>query len=365
VEWRDSDKLDRYMKDAAKRSIAIRAPGVNESEAEFSVSEEGKAIRFGLTGIKHVGEGAVESILEARTAGGRFCSLYDFCQRLDARRVNRRVVESLIRCGAFDFQKATRASLMASLPAALNAAQRAQRDLAVGQGSLFASSGFEGEPALDEKPEWPIAELLAGEKEALGFYVSGHPLQDHARTLEFFSSVSIREIDESWNGREVRIGGLVNALRTQKTRKGTLMARAEFEDLGGSLEAVIFPKVFEEHAERLREEKCLFLSGRVQVEAERTELLVEDVLSMGAVWERYPREFCVRVPSDALTRERLRELREILDLVPGATPVALDVCLPDGAEAQLVLPNHQVSVTGELVQRVDRLFGQRVASCRA
>ena len=360
VEWRESEKLDRYMKDAAKRDISIRAPDVNVSDAEFSVGEEGRAILFGLAGIKHVGEGAVEAILEARERGGPFESLHDFCGRLDTKRVNRRVVESLIRCGAFDFQKATRASLMESLPGALSAAQREQRDVQVGQGSLFASAS---EPELVEKSEWPASELLAGEKEALGFYISGHPLRDHERALESFASVEICDIDDQWAGREVRLGGMVNGLRMQKTRKGALMARAEFEDLSGSLDVVFFPRVFEEHAATLREEQCLFLSGRLQLDRERSELLVEDVLGMAAAWDRFTRELRIGVVSEALTRERLQELRAILDLMPGTTPVALGVKLPDGAEAELALPNHLVSVTGELLQRVDRLFGQRVSTC--
>jgi DNA polymerase-3 subunit alpha len=365
VEWKEEGKLDRYMKDAAKRGIAVRAPGVNESEAEFSVAEDGEAIRFGMVGVKNVGQGAVEAILESRRDAGPFRSLFDFCQRIDSQRVNRRVIESLIRCGAFDFQKATRASLMASLPLALTTGQRAQRDLRVGQASLFGSGGIEDEPPLIEKSEWPTSELLAGEKDALGFYVSGHPLESHSQTLEFFSSATIEALDGTWREREVRIGGLVNGLRTQKTRKGALMARAQLEDLSGSLGVVFFPKVFEQYGAVLREEQCLFVSGKLQIDAERSELLAEEVLSMEDAWRKYAREFRVRVRADSLTRDRLRDLRGILDMVPGKTPSVLCICLPDGAEAELVLPNHQVGPSDELIHRVDGLFGQRVATCRA
>jgi len=365
VEWKEEGKLDRYMKDAAKRGIVVRAPGVNESEAEFSVADDGEAIRFGMVGVKNVGQGAVEAILESRRDAGPFRSLFDFCQRIDSQRVNRRVIESLIRCGAFDFQKATRASLMASLPLALTTGQRAQRDLRVGQASLFGSGGIEDEPPLIEKSEWPTSELLAGEKDALGFYVSGHPLESHSQTLEFFSSAAIEALDGTWREREVRIGGLVNGLRTQKTRKGALMARAQLEDLSGSLGVVFFPKVFEQYGAVLREEQCLFVSGKLQIDAERSELLAEEVLSMEDAWRKYAREFRVRVRADSLTRDRLRDLRGILDMVPGKTPSVLCICLPDGAEAELALPNHQVGPSDELIHRVDGLFGQRVATCRA
>src|SRR5262245_31798683 len=175
-----SERLDRYMKDAPKRGIAILPPDVNQSDAEFTAVEGGRVVRFGLGGVKNVGEGAVEAMLEARRSGGPFTTLFDFCERVDGQRVNRRVIESLIRCAAFDYLKATRASLTKAVPVAMERAQRTQRDRAVGQFSLFGALAPSAatEPTLEDVAEWPRPEVLAGEKELLGFYVTGHPLDD-------------------------------------------------------------------------------------------------------------------------------------------------------------------------------------------
>ena len=365
AEWRDGDKLDRYMKDARKRGIAIHPPDVNESAAEFAVTEDGSGVRFGLAGIKNVGEGAVEAVLEARGSAGSFRGLFHYCEQVDTRRVNRRVIESLVRCGAFDFQKATRASLAQALPRALERGQRAQRDRAVGQGSLFGDAQGVDEPALEEIAEWPTSELLAGEKEMLGFYVTGHPLEDHREPLERFSTVRADDIDDQWKGREVRIGGLISGLTTQKTRRGGLMARAQLEDLGGVLSAVIFPRVYEQYGEILRENEPVFVRGTLQRDTERSELQVEEVISMADVWSRFTSELRLQLDADSVTPDSLRKLRAILDLEPGKVPVSLRVGLPNGAQADLELRGHRVSVSAELVDRVDRLFGSAVAECRA
>jgi DNA polymerase-3 subunit alpha len=362
IEGRESEKLDRYMKDAAKRDIRMVAPHVNESEAEFVVTADGRAIRFGMAGVKNVGIGAVEAILEARKDGA-FLGLYDFCGRVDMKRVNRRVIESLIRCGAFDWPGLTRASLTEALPAAVEAGQRALRDREVGQGSLFGSTTEAAEPELPAIAEWPASELLAGEKEVLGFYLSGHPLEDHSQVLELFSKVQIKDLDENWRGREVRIGGLLSDLRTQKTRKGDLMARAEFEDLSGSLSVVFFPRTYDACASALRSEQVIFLSGRVQVDSDRCELVVDEVTNMSDVWGRCTRELRVSLAAAHVTRERLEQLRSILDLVPGAVPVALHLGLDEGVRAELALPHHNVAVSPDLMRRLDELFGAAVATC--
>jgi DNA polymerase-3 subunit alpha len=367
AEWREPDKLDRYMKDAARRGIAIKAPDVNESDAEFTVTEGGRAVRFGLEGIKNVGEGAVEALLDARRSGGPFRSLFDLCERVDAQKINRRVLESLIRCGGFDFTGATRAALADALALAMERGQRTQRDRAVGQQSLFAAlPEAVAEPRMKELPEWPKAELLAGEKETLGFFVTGHPLDDHRCVLQAFASLRIDQITEEWRGREVRLGGLITGLTTQKTRRGDLMARAQFEDGHGALSAVFFPKVFEQHAALLRSGEPLFVRGALQVESERSELLAEEVIALDEAWNRYASELVIRLPAQAVSRERLRELRRLLDPTPpGRTAVAVEVVLPSGAEAELRLCRHKVRASDALLRSVDQLFGAEVVRCRA
>ncbi len=364
AEWRDGDKLDRYLKDAGKRGIRMLGPTVNESDAEFSVTPGGAGVRFGLNGVKNVGEGAVAAILEARRSGGPFRGLFDFCARTDLHQVNRRVIESLIRCGAFDFVPAPRAALMDGLPRALERGQQTQRDLEAGQGSLLEElGGASAEPGLPALPEWERSEFLAGEKEILGFYVSGHPLEDHVAVLRRFTGRSVESLSDADHGRSVRLGGLLLGLTTQKTRRGDLMARARFEDLTGALSVIIFPSVYERHTAALRQGGPLFLEGTVQAETQRVELRVDDVIPLGEIWRRAVRELRVRLSAAEADAARLLRLRELLDLAPGAAAVSLCIELPEGASAELALRAHRVEVSERLAADIERLFGKAV-ECR-
>ncbi len=359
AEWREHDKLQRYLRDAASRGIRMLPPCVNASAADFAVEEGGRAIRFGLAGIKNVGEGAVEAIVEAR-ASGPFESLRDFCARIDARRVNRRVVESLVRCGALDFAGRTRAALWAEIDAALERGAALARDRAAGQGSLFGASAREAEPRAADAPEWPAAERLAGEKEMLGFYLTGHPLEEHADALSRFAEVSIAQIGERHKGRTVRLVGILSELVTRKTRGGNLMAKALLEDLSGALAVVIFPAVFDKYSELLRRAEPLLVRGQVQLETERPELQLEEVVALSEAWSAAVRQLSLRVQAPLLDRARLESLRRLLDLAPGGVPVSLCVELAEGAEARLELVRHRVAVTQGWVAEIEALFGARV-----
>jgi DNA polymerase-3 subunit alpha len=363
-EWREQDKLDRYMRNAAARGIHMLSPSVNRSEADFTVTEDAKGIRFGLHGCKNVGEGAVESILAARAEGGDFEGLYDFCERVDSGRVNRRVVESLVRCGAFDFTKATRASLWESIASALERGQKTQRDRASGQGSLFADLAEVREERLPEVAEWERGQRLAGEKEILGFYITGHPLEDHATELDRFVTLRVEQIDEGRRGQKVCMGGMLASLNATKTRRGTLMARAQLEDSSGLIGLVVFPDVFERHAELLRTEEPVLVCGTLQIETERAELVVDDVVALSQAWSHFTSALHIRLPAEQAETGRLDQLRALLDPVPGEVPVFLEIVLPNGAEAVLGLERHRVTVTRELVEAIDLLFGGTVVECR-
>ncbi len=364
AEWRDQGKLDRYLKDAARRGITILPPNVNESEAAFSVAESGRDVRFGLAGVKNVGEGAVDVMIEDRRENGAFESLFDFCSRIDSKRVNRRVVESLIRCGAFDFTKASRASLWQALPGALERGQRTQQDRELGQESLFEESAGAPHHKLEEVEEWPASQLLAGEKEMLGFYLTGHPLNDRRATLERFSTYALDAIPDTGARRDVWLGGLLSGLRTQKTRRGDLMARARLEDLSGSINTVFFPESYENSAGLLRGEDPLLLKGTLSGDGELVELQVEEAIRLEDAWGRRTTRLALRVESDAVTPDRLRSLRSILDLVPGPVPVGLELTLPSGAEAVFDLRSHRVAVSSDLVGQIDELFEKPVVHCR-
>jgi DNA polymerase-3 subunit alpha len=365
AEWREHDKLGRYMKDAALRGIEILPGSVNESDADFTVTDGGRGIRFGLHGIKNVGEGAVEAILEARADGGPFASLFDFCSRTDLRRVNRRVLESLIRCGAFDFLKATRASLWAALPVALDRAQQAQRDRDTGQESLFGGTEELAEPPLAEVPEWSQADRLAAEKEIIGFYVTGHPLTEHREMLARFATLRMDRIAETQHGQTLRAGGILNGLTTSKTKRGALMARAALEDLGGTVDVVFFPDVFDRCTDAIRSEGPVFVEGTLQAESERAELLARDVVAFEDAYLRCTRSLEIRVREEEVSDDRLTLVRSALDLAPGEQPVFFRVLLPSGAEASLELRRHRVAVSADLVQKLEQIFGKDNVECRS
>jgi DNA polymerase-3 subunit alpha len=364
AEWREHDKLDRYIRDARARGLEMLPPSVNESEADFTVTDDPSGIRFGLRGVKNVGEGAVEAILDARMEGGPFPSLFDFCARVDLRRVNRRVLESLIRCGAFDFLKATRASLWEALNRALERAQRMQRDREAGQESLFGGGDALVEPPLPEVSEWTSNERLAAEKEMLGFYVTGHPLTEYGPILARFATVRAERIGEAQRGQKVRAGGILNGLNTTRTRRGKLMARAVLEDLGGALDVVFLPEPFDRHAELLRSEGLLLVEGTLQPESERPELIADVVVPLREAYAHCTRALCVDVHEGQITEDDLRRCRAALDLAPGEVPVFLRVELLSRAQASLELRRHRVTVTAELVAELERIFGEESVTCR-
>ncbi len=276
--------------------------------------------------------------------------------------MNRRVVESLVRCGAFDCFKATRASLWQALPAALERGQSVQRDRASGQRSLFGGVGAL-EPTLPEVPEWLPSERLAAEKEILGFYVTGHPLQAHRDALERFASATTDELAKHPRGPPLRLVGVITQLRTLKTRGGGLMARAVLEDLAGTVDVVVFPKVFDRYAELLRTGDPVLARGSLGTQGDRAELQLDEVIPLENVWRDAVRELELRVEVERVSRPLLAELREILDLAPGEVPVSVRLLLPDGVEALLELTRHRVAVSPDLVGRLDALFGAKVAEC--
>jgi DNA polymerase-3 subunit alpha len=366
----NQDKLSRYIAHAHQRGIEILAPSINESASDFTVVKEG--IRFGLSGVKNVGEGAIESILEVRARGGPFAGLYDFARRVDGRRVNRRVVESLVKCGAFDSPHPNRAAVWNALDAALEQGASAQRDREVGQGSLFGAGPGAEEPdrALPEAPPWTDAERLAGEKEVLGFYVTGHPLEAHAAALARWTDVSAGTA-EAKVSREVRAGGVIGAYRETRTRKGQTMAFATLEDLEGSFELVIFPDTWTASREVLKraQETGGDAAGALPLVAEGTlesaepaRILVRRLFPLADAAEHLAVRVHVRVRAAEATRDRLLALRSLLAEHAGDCGVVVHLLIPGESETLLALPDARgVDATPGLLRELDALFGRPVS----
>ncbi|HEV2878896.1 MAG TPA: DNA polymerase III subunit alpha [Candidatus Eremiobacteraceae bacterium] len=259
----NTDKLVEYLADCTQRKLRILPPGVNESGQDFTVV--GNAIRFGLTAVKNVGEGAVHEIIEKRKAGA-FTSLADICSRVDCRIVNRRVLESLVKAGALDGLPGNRNEQLAGLDAALEYGQHGAQQRALGQTSLFSSEGTGGlpPPSLPPREAPSSAVRLAHEKEAIGVYISGHPLADKADELAKRTTHVIASLRELPEDETVVIGGVITASRRVVTKAGGQMLVAKLEDLTGTIELVVFPKWFPDLSPLLLDEAIVVVKGKIK-----------------------------------------------------------------------------------------------------
>jgi DNA polymerase-3 subunit alpha len=308
------DDWIRYKDDCRKTvfpsgdvGVDVQPPDINLSDADFTVVfDEGEPrdalhghVRFGLKAIKGAGGKAIEAIVAAREAGGHFRSLHDFCERVPPGTVNKATIEALILCGAFDsvHGRDDRASMVATIDAAVGAGQELARDRAAGQGALFgggdepAEERERAEPALVRVPAWDEHTLLTKEKETLGFYVSSHPLDQHLETIERFGNTDTQRVPAVEGGKRVVIGGMIKQIRPITTRNGDRMAIMTFEDPLGVMEAVMFPRTYSEHADRLTTDSVVFLVGAVDHSRGDTQIQIEDVIPV----EKAPAHLATRV----------------------------------------------------------------------
>ncbi|MEW6032919.1 MAG: DNA polymerase III subunit alpha [Bacillota bacterium] len=316
-----SDRVAYYIDECRRMGIEVLPPDVNESRAEFTVS--GGKIRFGLSAVKNLGEAAIEAIEAVREQGGPFRSLYDFCRRVDLRFLNKRAIESLIKAGAFDSLGGTRGQYLLALDRDLEAAQRAQKIEREGQLSLFAGPGGGGEevqPPLPPCDPVPQASLLAMEKEALGFYVSGHPLVQYQARLAGAGTVASANLGDRREDERVTIGGMITGTKKIITKNGSLMLFATIEDLTGPVEVIVFPRTYERYAGLLHEDAVVLVRGRVSYKDEEPKVLADEIETLET--EKTTR-VNVDIPPEFETQETLERLRAIFELNQGSSPVYL------------------------------------------
>ncbi len=339
----NSTEVTKCITECREKGIVVLPPDVNLSPLDFAVVED--KIRFGLAAVKNVGAGAIESILEARKKEGAFKSLIDFCQRVDLRRVNRRVVESLIKCGAFDSLGVARARLMAFLPEALEIGQQRQKEQTENQFSLFSMGGDSGLTRPDIEPpmaeEWRESQKLSYEKEILGFYITGHPLTRYAESLPDLKTVDIQALADYEDKENVRLVGMVAALKEINSKKGERMAFATIEDLTGSCEVIIFSDVYRKSSTVLKEEGPLWIAGFTTKDEKGIKVIANDMLLLTEAEEKMAQQAVLKIPVEGLTRDRIIELSDFLKGHPGACPVQICACLPDKSQVLLNLPETQ------------------------
>jgi DNA polymerase-3 subunit alpha len=339
IESQNTEKLAMYLGEARERGIPVLPPDINTSQLRFTVEEKG--VRFGLTAIKNVGEGAIESLLKVRAKQGRITSLHALCEELDLRLFNKRVFESLGKAGALDslaagvagLTRETRPRLVAAVDAACEYGVRQQRDREQGQGGLFgevqeadAAAGTQAGATLPAATPWTEQEQLAFEKETLGLYWSGHPVDRYRAELKEFGAKSIAELSETqvsvepaetWGpgGRkplqaDTSVGGVIAAVRQLKTKKGDRMAVFTLEDAQGNVEVITFPETFAKSVALIETGTLVLVRGKLERDDETARVLASEILPLDSVCERVAREVAIRVkmPADRRVFEALGEV---------------------------------------------------------
>ncbi len=330
------EKVVKYIHEARGMGITVLPPDVNSSELDFT--PVGEEIRFGMRAIKNVGENTVRGILEARERLGSFRTIFQFCESVDTRLLNRRVIESLIKSGAMDSLGAGRARLYEVIDRAMERAQKSQRERSSGQHGLFMGGAGHAEvqePELPHAEEWPEHELLAAELATLGFYVSGHPLAKHAARLKELGAVELTTIDGRRNGEEVTVAAMVMSMRPMRSRKGDRWAILSLQDMTGGLEALVFPEAFARLESKLKAGAPLLLKGRVNVEEVGTRLVIQEGQPLDGVSTNGSTVMRVRVDLGSMDEYTLDRLKELFARSPGPCPIAFDLLNPDGTAATL------------------------------
>ena len=378
-----TDKVVKNISDCREQGIEVLPPDINASGLSFTVV--GTSMRFGLGAVKNVGTGAIEAILEARNDGA-FKDLYDFCERVDLRRVNKRVVESLIKCGAFDSTGSTRASLMEGLEAAATYGQKIQEERASAQVSLFGTEEVtrgngHGGMKLPQLPEWHDKEKLALEKEALGFLITGHPLDRYIDDIKRLASCDIINLSEQADGGEVRVCGIVCGLKEITTKKGDRMGFVTIEDLTGTVEVTIFSDVYATVVNILKSDDPLLITGKLERGEKGAKILVQAQKEGGNAWQQKNRgpagdvkllsearsqttkKVCFNLHLDDMPLERLDGLKGIIERHHGTIPAFISFAMAPRGTATMQLPAEMyVMPNDDLRLEVERLFGYNAAT---
>jgi DNA polymerase-3 subunit alpha len=354
----NTEKVVKYINEARSMGITVLPPDVNSSAMNFTPI--GDQIRFGLCAIKNVGENTVTGILQARETLGSFTSVFQFCESIDTRLLNKRVLESLVRSGAMDGLGAHRAQMIAVIDRVMERAQKLQRAREAGQHGLFGGSAGTATPMpLEELPdvaEWPEHELLAAEYATLGFYISGHPLDKYAGRLKDLSAIEIATIEGKRNGEDIVVAGIIVSSRPMRSRRGARWMIVTLQDRTGVIEALAFPEAFQKLEPILKAATPLLVKGRVAVEDVGTRLIVSDARVLDQVSDRAPSLLRVRVDLKALDPAVLDQLGELFTRSPGRCRVAFELIQDDGTEATLE-SSSAVKADRELVERVRAICG--------
>jgi len=354
-EAQNAEKIVKYISECREMKIEILPPDINESFKHFVVW--GNQIRFGLTAVKNVGDAAIDIILTEREGNGKFKSLYDFCHRVDLRKVNRRVMESLIKCGAFDFSKAYRSQMLTVLGELLEQSQSAQRKKGEPQLSMLIHHSREIKEEYPDIDEFPENQLITFEKETIGFYISRHPLSRYQEEIKKYTDLDISTLPKLQNGAEVKICGLVSALKEIVTKKGDRMGFLTLEDMKGFVEVILFPEVFKAALPHLRGGDPLLIKGTLDISEENIKLKAMEVHSLPELPSSPMKSLHLKIPLSDLTSSQLAHLKEIIESNRGSSKVLLHLIGGSHRETIVALPDrYTVDPSPNFKNTVQNLF---------
>ncbi|MCP4683025.1 MAG: DNA polymerase III subunit alpha, partial [Desulfobacterales bacterium] len=334
----DMENQNKTIKNIAEcrdMGIEILPPDINESHADFSVV--GEKIRFGLAAIKNVGLKAVEAVIEERETNGLFNDLLGFCERIEGAKVNRRVLEGLIQCGALDFIGIYRSRLYAVLDDVVRfcGANRDPNQLNMFGAMDFNNGGPGGLFELPDIDEWDEKERLRREKEALGFYITGHPLARSEGEIKRFATCTIQELAQQGDKSQVKIAGIIERLKMKRTKLGKKMAIVSLEDLTGSTEVILFPELFDRSSPLLKSDEPLLLKGSVEQGDNSTKIIAQEIMTLDSVRQKAIQGIELKLDLEDISKEFLEDLRDIVFRFPGECRLLFKVGMPHGEEVHI------------------------------
>jgi DNA polymerase III subunit alpha len=352
----DTDKTYKNIAALREMRIPVLPPDVNRSRVKFTVADG--AIRFGLGAIRGVGFKSAEEIIAVREKGGEFKSLADFCTRVGTQLINRRVLEALIKCGALDSTGMPRAVLMAQVEDALKLAQREEIDVARNQISLFSQKVMP--PALTRRGplnEWPQNELLSFEKEALGFFITAHPLDKYERELRRISKLTTADLASAPDGSQVRLAGVIHAVKLKNNKAGKRYATFQLEDRDGAVECIAWPETYQKNESIISGELPVVARGKLDVDDERAQIIVDELRPLGTALTETVREVWIRAPRDSIANGELTRIKQLVKRHSGQSLIYLQLDFEDGREATFLLGDrYRVTPTESFVAEVDEIL---------
>ena len=361
-EMGNPDKLPIFIAEVIEMNQEILPPNINASGVRFIPSDKG--IRFGLAGIKNVGEGATQSIVAERTQNGLFTSLIDFCSRMNSQTINKKAIESLIRCGAFDSFGMHRAQLFNGLDFAMARASNINQDQISGQGNLFDALNQDTPGTLEnDMPDckkWHETELLSDEKELLGIYMSGHPLTQYTYLLKHYQLTSIKDISSLPDKSAVRLGGIIAQLKTKITKTKKNMAVIKLENLDGDVEVIAFPETYQTYGTHITPDAAVLVCGEVSTRDEIPKIIAQEIYPLTSAPGNFATRVGIHIPASSIEPGKLARVKDILKIYPGNTPVIICVQYQSG-EKVFLDTDTSLNVTADeaLVHKLEHELGER------